>query len=57
MSNTTKTSVDKIKFLDQKMEDLAGDEFEEFDDSESGVSASVKRHDINEDLDTIDILH
>ena len=57
MSDTTKTSVDKIKFLDQMMEDLAGDEFEEFDASESGVSASVKRHDINQDLDAIDILH
>ena len=57
MADTTKTSLDKIKFLDQMIEDLAGDEFEDYDMSESGVSASVKRHDIAEDLDIIDILH
>jgi flagellar biosynthesis regulator FlbT len=57
MSDTTKTSLDKIKFLDQMMEDLAGDEFEDFDVSESGISASVKHHDIAEDLDEIDVLH
>ena len=57
MSDTTKASLDKIKFLDQMMEDLAGDEFEEFDASESSVSASVKRHDITEELEEIDTLH
>ena len=57
MSDTTKTSLDKIKFLDQMMEDLAGDELEEFDVSESNVSASVKQHNLAEDLDVIDILH
>ena len=57
MSDTTKTSLDKIKFLDQMMEDLAGDEFEEFDASESSIGASVKRHDITEDLEQIDTLH
>lgn len=57
MSNTIKTSLDKIKFLDQMMEDLAGDEFEEFDASESSIGASVKRHDITEDLEQIDTLH
>ena len=57
MSATTKTSLDKIKFLDQMMEDLAGDEFEEFDVSESNISNSVKQHNLAEDLDIIDILH
>jgi len=57
MSATTKTSLDKIKFLDQMMEDLAGDEFEDFDVSESSVSASIKQHNLAEDLDIIDILH
>jgi len=51
MSTTTKTSPDKIKLLDQMLEDLAGDEFE------NGASASVKRHDITEDFDVIDLLH
>ena len=57
MSATTKTSLDKIKFLDQMMEDLAGDEFEDYDVSESSVSASIKQHNLAEDLDIIDILH
>ena len=57
MSTTTKTSPDKIKLLDQMLEDLAGDEFEDYDASEEGASASVKRHDITEDFDVIDLLH
>jgi hypothetical protein len=57
MSTTTKTSPDKIKLLDQMLEDLAGDEFEEYDASESTAGASVKRHDLTEDLDIIDLLH
>ena len=57
MSDTTKTSLDKIKLLDQMLEDIAGEEFEEFDEPEGGVSAGVKRHDITEDLDIIETLH
>lgn len=57
MSNTTKTSPDKIKLLDQMLEDIAGDEYDDFDTSESGTSTNLKRHDITEDLDIIDLLH
>ncbi len=57
MSATTKTSLDKIKFLDQMMEDLAGDEFEDFDVSESSISNNVKQHNLAENLDIIDILY
>ena len=57
MSATTKTSLDKIKFLDQMMEDLAGDELGDFDVSENVASASIKQHNLAEDLDVIDILH
>ena len=57
MSTTTKTSPDKIKLLDQMLEDLAGDEFEDYDATESSAGASVKRHDLTEDLDIIDLLH
>jgi hypothetical protein len=39
------------------MEVLTGDELEDFDVSESSASASVKHHNLSEDLDTIDILH
>ncbi|MGB7816426.1 MAG: hypothetical protein WBL28_08760 [Methylotenera sp.] len=57
MATTTKASPDKIKLLDQMLEDLAGDEFEEFDTSESSTGAGIRRHDITEDLDIIDLLH
>jgi hypothetical protein len=57
MSDTTKTNLDKIKLLDQMLEDIAGEEYEEFDESESGAGASVKRHDITDDLDIIETLH
>ena len=57
MSDTTKKSLDKIKFLDQMMEDLAGDELGDFDVSESVASAGIKQHNLAEDLDVIDILH
>ena len=57
MSDTTKTNLDKLKFLDQMMEDLAGDELGDFDVSESSASASIKQHNLAEDLDVIDILH
>lgn len=56
MSDTIKTSLDKIKLLDQMLEDIAGDEFEDYDD-EAGLSAGVKHHDITEDLNAIETLH
>ena len=39
------------------LEDLAGDEFEEFDTSENGARAEVKRFGGTEDLDIFDIMH
>jgi hypothetical protein len=57
MSSTTKTNPDKIKLLDQMLEDLAGDEFDEYNEAENGASADYKRYSPEEDLDTIDLLH
>ncbi len=57
MSDTTKTSLDKIKLLDQMLEDLAGDEYEDYDVDENRAGASLKHHDIAEDLDEIETLH
>jgi hypothetical protein len=57
MSEVTKANADKIKLLDQMLEDLAGDEYEDYDATQSSASASVKHHDITEDLDIIDLLH
>jgi hypothetical protein len=50
-------NLEKIKLLDQMLEDIAGDEFEEYDSAENSASASLKHHDITEDLDIIDLLH
>jgi hypothetical protein len=55
MSTPTIKNLDKIKLLDQMLEDMAGEEFEEFDAADFG--ASVKHHDITEELDLIDHLH
>lgn len=57
MSNTTKTSPDKIKLLDQMLEDIAGDEFDDYDDSENNASSTLKRHSFEEDLDFFDTTH
>ena len=57
MSTTTKTSLDKIKLLDQMLEDLADDEYEDFDADKNSAGASLKHHDIAEDLDQIETFH
>lgn len=57
MSMTTVKSADKIKLLDQMLEDIAGDEFDEYDASNSDMNASVKQYNDMEELDTIDLMH
>ena len=57
MPSTTKSSVDKVKLLDQMLEDLAGDEYEEYDADESRAGKGVKHHDIAEDLDEMETFH
>ena len=57
MPSITKTSVDKAKLLDQMLEDLAGDEYEDYDADESRAGKGVKHHDITEDLDEMESFH
>lgn len=57
MSTTTIKSADKIKLLDQMLEDLAGDEFGECDAAENGMRASTKQYSEVEELDIIDSMH
>ena len=57
MPSTTKSSVDKVKLLDQMLEDLAGDEYEEYDADETRASKGIKHHDIAEDLDEMETFH
>ncbi len=57
MSITTIKSVDKIKLLDQMLEDIAGDEFDDYDLNETSTSASAKHFSDVEALDIIDSTH
>jgi hypothetical protein len=59
MSIPTITSTDKIKLLDQMLEDIAGDEFDEYDAAESSMAStkqSMQYSDV-EELDMIDSMH
>ena len=57
MSTTAKTSLDKIKLLDQMLEDQAGDEYEDFDADKTSAGANLKHHYIAEDLDEMETYH
>lgn len=57
MSITTIKTVDKIKLLDQMLEDIAGDEFDDFDAAETSMRPSVNRFAAVEELEMIDSLH
>jgi len=56
MASTT-TNADKVKLLDQMLEDLAGDEFDEYGEGESGFGSAMKRFAADEELVAIDNLH
>ena len=57
MSDTTKNNIDKIKLINQMLEDLAGDEYEDYDVDESRAGSNVKHHNIAEDLDEMETFH
>ena len=57
MTTPTIKTTDKIKLLDQMLEDIAGDEFEDFDTTESAVSTNNKHYGHIEELDIIDSMH
>lgn len=60
MSMTTIKSADKIKLLDQMLEDIAGDEFDEYDTAEGTMNAGTKQsmqYSDTEVLDMIDSMH
>ncbi len=57
MPHTTITKSDKIKLLDQMLEDLAGDEFEEYEVADNSADTNVKHYDIAEDLEVMETYH
>lgn len=54
MPNTIAKNADKIKLLDQMLEDIAGDELEEYDTAEYAVNVELQ-HYIEEE--TLDLIH
>jgi hypothetical protein len=56
MANTTITSQDKIKLLDQMLEDLAGDEFDDKFASNANIDSSFKPFANNHRLSNIENL-
>ncbi len=57
MSTPTIKTADKIKLLDQMLEDLAGEEFEGEDDNTVASSAKIARYRDLQELDIVDIMH
>jgi hypothetical protein len=57
MSDTTMISLVKVKALDQKLEDFAGEEFDEFYDAYSDTKAGVMLYAADEDISAFDEMH
>lgn len=53
-TNPTLKSSDKIKLLDQMLEDIAGDEFDDYEDSETDIDSNLKRFARHEQLSSLD---
>ncbi len=49
--------VDKIKVIDQMLEDFAGDEFDDYQESYSGMSTGNKHYSADEDIASLDDIY
>jgi hypothetical protein len=49
--------VDKIKVIDQMLEDFAGDEFDDYQESYSGMSSGNKHYSADEDTVSLDDIY
>ena len=56
-TNTTIKSLDKIKLLDEMLEDLAGEELNEYNASATGFSSDLRQFVTSADLSDIDNIH
>ena len=57
MSISTIKSADKIKLLDQMLEDIAGDEFDEYESTDNNVKGNNKHYTDMQELDIIELMH
>jgi hypothetical protein len=57
VATSTKKPLDKEQLLNQKLEDFAGDEFDENEYDYANQKVNLKAHDIAEELDSMDFYH
>ena len=57
MSISTIKSADKIKLLDQMLEDIAGDEFDEYESTDNTVKDNNKHYTDMQELEIIELMH
>ena len=57
MSISTIKSADKIKLLDQMLEDIAGDEFDEYELTDNNLKGYNKHYTDMQELDIIELMH
>ena len=57
MSISTIKSADKIKLLDQMLEDIAGDEFDEYESTDNNLKGNNKHYTDMQELDIIELMH
>ena len=57
MSISTIKSADKIKLLDQMLEDIAGDEFDEYESTDNTVKGNNKHYTDMQELEIIELMH
>ena len=57
MSISTIKSADKIKLLDQMLEDIAGDEFDEYESTDNTVKDNNKHYTDMQELEMIELMH
>ena len=57
MSISTIKSADKIKLLDQMLEDIAGDEFDEYESTDNTVKENNKHYTDMQELEIIELMH
>jgi hypothetical protein len=56
MSMTTIKNTDKIKLLDQMLEDIAGDEYDEYGTDENGFNVSNKQSMQYSDIEVLEMI-
>ena len=57
MSISTIKSAEKIKLLDQMLEDIAGDEYDEYESTDNNVKGNDKHYIDRQELDIIELMH